>query len=137
LLLATTPHPIEQAGIPRCPLPQGERAQIATPLARIASIALLVLVSFASGAAAQSNNVGHGDALTAYAQANLAQRPRTRIRISPRCFYRLQPTPFPVPYDCEAPGPGFVRECTSWLKPEYRPSGPVIVPEMRCWWVRG
>ena len=76
-------------------------------------------------------------ALTAYAQANTRQGPRTRIRVSPRCFYRLQPTTYPVPYDCEAPGPGFVRECTSWLKQEYRPSGTVIVPEMRCWWVRG
>jgi hypothetical protein len=32
------------------------------------------------------------------------------------------------------PGPNSVRQCVSWLEPEYRPSGTVIVPRMRCWW---
>src|SRR6266852_1850278 len=26
------------------------------------------------------------------------------------------------------------RQCRSWLVKEYRISGPVIVPQMRCWW---
>jgi len=26
------------------------------------------------------------------------------------------------------------RHCRSWLAKEYRISGPVIVPRMRCWW---
>jgi len=26
------------------------------------------------------------------------------------------------------------RYCQSWLAKEYRVSGPVIVPRMRCWW---
>jgi hypothetical protein len=26
------------------------------------------------------------------------------------------------------------RHCRSWLVKEYRISGPVIVPRMRCWW---
>jgi hypothetical protein len=26
------------------------------------------------------------------------------------------------------------RHCRSWLAKEYRVSGPVIVPRMRCWW---
>src|SRR5215813_1294338 len=52
------------------------------------------------------------------------QRPRTRIRVPP-------------PYDIEYPGPGFVRQCRSWLAPEHRPSGTVIVPHSRCWWERG
>jgi hypothetical protein len=26
------------------------------------------------------------------------------------------------------------RHCRSWLVQEYRVSGPVIVPRMRCWW---
>jgi len=26
------------------------------------------------------------------------------------------------------------RHCRSWLTKEYRVSGPVIVPRMRCWW---
>jgi len=32
------------------------------------------------------------------------------------------------------PGPNAVRQCRSWLAKEYRVSGPVIVPQMRCWW---
>src|ERR1700682_3210341 len=35
------------------------------------------------------------------------------------------------------PGPDAVRQCASWLAPDYRPSGTVIVPKMRCWWERG
>lgn len=27
-----------------------------------------------------------------------------------------------------------VRHCRSWLTKEYRVSGPVIVPQQRCWW---
>jgi len=50
------------------------------------------------------------------------RRPRTRIVIRPS---RLQ-----LP-------PNAVRECEAWLAPEFRPSGTVIVPAMRCRWVRG
>jgi hypothetical protein len=32
------------------------------------------------------------------------------------------------------PGPNSKRYCRSWLAKEYRVSGPVIVPQMRCWW---
>jgi hypothetical protein len=30
--------------------------------------------------------------------------------------------------------PNAVRQCRSWLVREYRVSGPVIVPQMYCWW---
>jgi hypothetical protein len=29
------------------------------------------------------------------------------------------------------------RDCDFRLVPQWRPSGPVIVPWQRCWWVRG
>jgi len=29
------------------------------------------------------------------------------------------------------------RDCDFRLVPEWRPSGTVIVPRQRCWWVRG
>jgi len=29
------------------------------------------------------------------------------------------------------------RDCDFHLAQEWRPSGPVIVPRQRCWWVRG
>jgi hypothetical protein len=32
------------------------------------------------------------------------------------------------------PGSNAKRLCRSWLVKEYRISGPVIVPQMRCWW---
>ena len=30
--------------------------------------------------------------------------------------------------------PNAKRYCRSWLTTKYRPSGPVIMPEMHCWW---
>jgi hypothetical protein len=48
-----------------------------------------------------------------------AQKKRPRVTIYPRHVY---------------PGPNAIRQCRSWLAKEYRVSGPVIVPQMRCWW---
>ena len=61
-------------------------------------------------------------------------RPRTRIRVSPIYPYRTFSTDYPVPYEYEYPGPNGVRQCKSRLVQEMRPSGPVVVPRMRCWW---
>jgi hypothetical protein len=49
----------------------------------------------------------------------LAAQSRPRITIQPRRIH---------------PGPNSKRYCRSWLAKEYRVSGPVIVPQMRCWW---
>ena len=77
-------------------------------------------------------------AANAFAQAEpKPERPRTRIRVTPRYPYRTESLPYPPPYDIEYPGPGFVRQCASWLAREHRPSGTVIVPHSRCWWQRG
>ena len=35
------------------------------------------------------------------------------------------------------PGRLLYRECTFRLVQQWRPSGTVIVPRQRCWWVRG
>jgi hypothetical protein len=48
-----------------------------------------------------------------------AAQSRPRITIHPRSTY---------------PGRNAKRLCRSWLAKEYRFSGPVIVPQMRCWW---
>jgi hypothetical protein len=71
------------------------------------------------------------------AQSRPKPGPRTRIRVSPAYPYRTYSTTYPVPYTYEYPGPGFVRQCSSWLAGENRVAGPVIVPKMRCWWQRG
>jgi hypothetical protein len=64
-------------------------------------------------------------------------RARPRITVAPAYPYRLQSTTYPVPYRYEYPGPGYVRQCSSWLATENRVAGSVIVPRMRCWWQRG
>jgi hypothetical protein len=48
-----------------------------------------------------------------------AAQSRPRIVVHPRHHY---------------PGPNAKRHCVSWLAKEYRPSGTVITPQMRCWW---
>ncbi len=45
---------------------------------------------------------------------------------------RRPPTRFRV-----YPGRLLYRECIFRLAQQWRPSGPVIVPVQRCWWVRG
>jgi hypothetical protein len=74
-------------------------------------------------------------AASARAQADTPPRRRAPPRIIVR---PPQPsaTPFPLP-GAAYPGPGYVRDCTSWLEQDPRPSGTVIVPRMSCSWVRG
>jgi hypothetical protein len=104
----------------------------------MAAIAIVGVTLFTAGAPALAADQGAassraGAATEAYAQS----RARTRIRVSPRCYYRTRALTYPPPYECEAPGPGYVRQCNSWLVQEARPSGTVIVPRMQCWWERG
>jgi hypothetical protein len=35
------------------------------------------------------------------------------------------------------PGRLLYRRCVDWYELQHRPSGTVLYPEMRCWWVRG
>jgi hypothetical protein len=106
--------------------------------AAAAAAGLIVLGLAADDARAQTGErAGRDAALAARAQAQTTTRPRTRIRVTPRYPYRTTPTDYPTPYPIEFPGPGYVRECKAWLAQEFRPSGPVITPQMRCWWVRG
>ena len=64
-------------------------------------------------------------------------RARTRLRVRPIYPYRRYHSLYPVPYASNIPGPNAKRECVARYVEEYRPSGTVIVPRMRCWWVRG
>jgi hypothetical protein len=74
---------------------------------------------------------------TEFSAQSRPARARTRVRVSPAYPYRTFSTDYPVPYKYEYPGPGAVRQCASWLRPEYRLSGTVIVPKMQCWWEPG
>lgn len=73
------------------------------------SVALLVSL-LGSVALAATDNDTSKDAST--------QR-RPRITVYPRPNY---------------PGPYATRHCDSWLEKEYRVSGTVVVPRMRCYW---
>ena len=90
--------------------------------AGLAMVAAMLAAGFASSAAADPARSG----LTAPPDEVSAQqrRPRTRIVVRPEQYL-------------SHPGPNAVRQCVSWLQPENRPSGPVVTPQMRCWWVRG
>lgn len=74
------------------------------------SLAVAVLLSGAAGiASAESSSTTR----------ELSAQSRPHIVIRPRQT---------------SPGPNARRYCYSWLQKEYRASGPVITPQMRCWW---
>jgi hypothetical protein len=106
----------------------------------ILAVAGLVVLGFAPGTASAQNAEGVTRAKarpsTQSGQKSTRPRARTRIRVTPVYPYRLESSIYPVPYDYEYPGPNAVRQCTAWLATEYRLSGTVVVPRMRCWWER-
>jgi hypothetical protein len=88
---------------------------------------LVVAVAGLSIPAAAGSNDRPAGALTGYGNSSqggrytyeFAAQSRPRITIHPRPTF---------------PGRNAKRYCQSWLAKEYRVSGPVIVPQMRCWW---
>ena len=64
---------------------------------------------------------------------------QTREPPRPRVLIERQPAAwdYPRPGTYSWPGPGAVRQCVDWYQLEYRPSGTVLTPQMRCRWVRG
>src|ERR1700724_226644 len=56
-------------------------------------------------------------------------RPQARLRVTPN----YDPDTIYPHYN---PGPNAVRVCNAHYVQEYRPSGTVIVPRMRCYWQR-
>ncbi len=86
-----------------------------------------------SGLEVSAQAVSPPDGMSAQAQSVQSRRAPPRVIVTPRQpAASLYPSPYPYAY----PGPGYARACTSWLEPEARPSGTVIVPRMRCQWVR-
>ena len=89
-----------------------------------AACALAMIAATSSTAAAQGASVS-GTQRARAAQpfdgsAQARHRPPTRLRVIRERAY-LPPTA--------------VRECNAWYEQEFRPSGTVIVPRMRCRWV--
>jgi hypothetical protein len=98
-------------------------AKIATGLALSGLIFVLAGVTATPAPAGSPNCVDgmrSGSACAvSFSQEFLAQKKRPRVVIYGRRSH---------------PGPNAVRQCRSWLAREYRVSGPVIVPQMYCWW---
>ena len=79
----------------------------------IMAVAALAAVAVPRRAAAQASpSVGPSEP-----SVSPPRRPRTRIEINPR--------------------PLLYRRCVDWYEIQNRPSGTVLFPQMRCWWVRG
>jgi hypothetical protein len=60
------------------------------------------------------------------AAAQTAQRPRHH-----------GPPRYARPYIEIRPQRLLYRRCVDWLELQYRPSGTVLYPQYRCWWVTG
>lgn len=96
--------------------------QGANRMATVSVVAAMASVGFfltAAGVAAAPAPTSDSAQATELSSQRRSRPARTRVRVY-------------APYTY--PGPNAVRHCTSWLEPEWRPSGTVIVPRMRCWW---
>jgi hypothetical protein len=60
----------------------------------------------------------------------------TAIEATAQSRRRRAPTQLYITRDRYLP-PTAVRACDAWYEQEFRPSGTVIVPRMRCRWVNG
>ncbi len=109
-------------------------------LTSIAIVALALVFGPAGLSLAQTSGgaAKHTSEFTAQKKKKKAapKRAPTRIVVRPGYRYYTEASEFPRPDDVSWPGPNAVRECTSWLAREHRPSGTVVVPRMRCWWQR-
>jgi hypothetical protein len=103
----------------------------------IAVLATAFLLAWPGAAPAQAPGGKQASEFTAQKKKKAApKRAPTRIVVRRPLPYNLDHSPYPRPDDVSWPGPNAVRLCRSWLAPEYRASGTVIVPHMRCWWQR-
>lgn len=96
-------------------------------------IAAVMLLMPGAGPAASISSI-ESKAVVEGIEFSAQSRQRPRVRVYPN-----QPAAFdyPRPDDYSWPGPGAVRHCVDWYATEYRPSGTVVTPQMRCRWVRG
>jgi hypothetical protein len=86
---------------------------LTNPLFAVCALAAVMALANPRRAVAQ-----WGSAVTGPSEPSLPEpHGRPRIEINPR--------------------PLLYRRCVDWYELQYRPSGTVLFPEKRCWWVRG
>ena len=111
-------------------------------LSAVAAFGAALLVMAPAAVSAEPVRLAQaGDPQPLVRSGRRADRPRARARarilVTPRYPYRRYHSIYPIPYPIEYPGPNAVRHCVDWYVAEYRPSGTVITPRMRCWWAPG
>jgi hypothetical protein len=112
-----------------------QRLVLSTACGALLLAAILAAISPASAVPAKPAGASASTATDLSAQRRGRRVPQ--LRVTPRRYpYRSSNLPYPVPYPVEFPGPGAVRQCVANYVQEFRPSGTVIVPRMRCWWAR-
>jgi hypothetical protein len=74
-----------------------------------------------------------GTATVATAQTPPAPRYAERSPPTPAAQRRTRPRIEINPH----PQRLLYRRCVDWYELQHRPSGTVLYPQMRCWWVRG
>ena len=89
----------------------------------------LAVVCAAGSSAANAQSAGVREAQ----RAAVAQPPES----SAQSRRRRAPTQLRVTRQRTYLPPTAVRACDAWYEQEFRPSGTVIVPRMRCRWVAG
>jgi hypothetical protein len=70
----------------------------------------------------------------AAAMAAAPEAAATDLSAQSRRAVRRAPRRVPIYRGSHYPGPNAVRLCHAYYEQEYRPSGTVIVPRMRCHW---
>jgi hypothetical protein len=80
--------------------------------------------------------------LIALAAVALSAAPADAQQNSPLSEPGLSTPPAPPPRYARrriviGPSPLLYRRCVDWYELQHRPSGTVLYPQMRCWWVRG
>jgi hypothetical protein len=101
----------------------------------VIALSLGPLAAVPCRALSEVQTVGVGSAANAPPQQ--ARRPKVRLLVRPVYPYRRTHSVYPVPYRFDYPGPNAKRECAARYVEEHRPSGTVVTPRLRCWWVRG
>jgi len=107
------------------------------PIAALLTLGVMTLASTSSVAApANQDALAQAAGAPKVSVQNRTKRARPRVNVRP--LYPRQNTHslYPPPYAIGYPGPNARRECVARYVTEHRPSGTVIVPRMRCWWVR-
>jgi hypothetical protein len=112
-----------------CASVSGKAAELRMKLLTIVAFSVMAMQGAAWSAPLPD---GFHQAKVTELSAQQRKRPRVIVRPSQPAAYD-----YPRPGYYSWPGPNAVRQCVDWYATEYRPSGAVITPQMRCRWVPG